>query len=63
MKMCVSYHCRNNTLIPLHRGIHKRSSDWSVNNRSLESVLDGVAVAPFTSDKTNTEPDERANFN
>ena len=31
--------------------------------RSPERVLNGVALDPFTSDKTNVEQDERANFN
>ena len=46
---------------PVHRSIYKRSSDWSVDNRSIGhqnvSFKNGVALDPFTSDKKQTETD------
>ena len=60
MKMSVSYLSRYNTLtltFPMHRSIHKRSSEWSPKH-----VLNGVALDPLTSDK-NREQDERTNSN
>ena len=68
--MCVFYSSRYNTLSNIRVPTapkHLQEIFWLFSPyqaiRSPERVLNGVALDPFTSDKTNGERDGMANFN